>query len=78
VGQAKGLIFLNSKREFGAPDNFTVMLDQGDAESYKDQGVELIPRGFVGKTVRVTGTIKLYQGKPEIKVTSAKRLIVKP
>jgi DNA/RNA endonuclease YhcR with UshA esterase domain len=32
-------------------------------------------RQLQGKTIKITGTIKLYQGKPEIKITSRNQIV---
>jgi DNA/RNA endonuclease YhcR with UshA esterase domain len=35
----------------------------------------LPPAGLEGKIIKITGTIALYKGKPEIKITSKDQLV---
>jgi DNA/RNA endonuclease YhcR with UshA esterase domain len=46
----------------------TVMLDKEAVEKFKKAKVEDPAAHFKGKTVRVTGTVKLYRERPEIVV----------
>ena len=53
------------------PDNpFTVYVNKHDTDVVPD----VTP--LVGKTIAVTGVIKLYQNKPEINVTDVKQVAV--
>ena len=55
------------------PDNpFTGYVNKRDTDVIPD----LTP--LVGKTIAVTGLIKLYQNKPEINVTDVKQVAVAP
>jgi alkaline phosphatase D len=69
----KARLFLNSKANYRDEDNFVVMLTGKALEGgYKDADAE----AFTGKTVKVTGTVALYQGRPEIIVREEKQIEV--
>lgn len=69
----KARLFLNSKENFRDEDNFTVLLT-AKALTGPYQGAS--GETFQGKTVRVTGTVKTYQNRPEIVVEDAVRVEV--
>lgn len=69
----KSRLFLNSKANYRDEDNFTVMLTGKALEgAYKDAEGEAL----TGKTVRVKGTVQLYQNRPEIAVEDEKQVEV--
>ena len=51
-------------------DAFTAVIFEGDAAAVGDVN------GLDGRTVGITGKIKLYKGKPEIIVKSASQIVV--
>jgi DNA/RNA endonuclease YhcR with UshA esterase domain len=61
-------VFFNSEDDFRDKKNFTVLLDKEAVEKFKKAKVEDPAAHFKGKTVRVTGTVKLYRERPEIVV----------
>src|SRR5262249_2524559 len=65
TGKSKGVYFLNSKADFKDKDNFTLFVGKEGAASLLEAKVEDPSTHFKGKTVRVTGTVKLYREKPE-------------
>jgi DNA/RNA endonuclease YhcR with UshA esterase domain len=70
-------VFLNSAANFRDPDNFTVVLDMRKvAEALKAAGVADPQSYYRGKTVRVTGTVTLYNDRPQIEVTDAGQISV--
>jgi DNA/RNA endonuclease YhcR with UshA esterase domain len=65
----KGTVFLNIDGVY--PNNpFSAVIFKGDAVDFP--GVN----SYEGATVEITGTIKLYQGKPEIILKSPKQIKV--
>jgi alkaline phosphatase D len=63
----KSRLFLNSHENYRDESNFVVVLGgKALADKYKDATGDT----FKGKIVRVKGKVELYQGKPEIIVTS--------
>lgn len=72
------LIFLNSATDRMSEDNFTVVLDRKAQESLKKAGVADPRKHFEGKTIRVTGTLSLFQARPQIIVSAADRVSVVP
>ncbi|HZY84991.1 MAG TPA: hypothetical protein VFE78_09180 [Gemmataceae bacterium] len=69
-------VFLNSEANFRDGKNFTVMLGRGVLAKYKKVKVEDAAEHFKGKTIRVTGTVKLYRNKPEIVVDDPSQITV--
>jgi DNA/RNA endonuclease YhcR with UshA esterase domain len=78
VGMSRGggAAFLNSAEDFRDKDNFTVFLDKDAIEKFKKAKVDDLSSHFKGKTVRVTGTVKLYREKPEIAVDDPEQVQV--
>jgi hypothetical protein len=74
IGQAeKRRLLLNSEREFRSDANLTVMLTGGAFTGpFKDATVDT----FKDKSIRVKGTIKLFQNRPEIEVTDPKQITI--
>jgi alkaline phosphatase D len=72
-------VFLNSTVERNDADNFTIVLmmrEMGDA--LKEAKVADPTAYYKGKTVRVTGTVSLYQDRPQIVVQDASMIGVVP
>lgn len=70
------VFFLNSSESFRDKDNFTVMLGERAVTAYQAQKIEDLAAHFKGKTIRVTGTVKLYREKPEIVVNDPKQVVI--
>ena len=68
TGKGEGVFFLNSKEDYRAPDNFTVFINKQGVEKLKEAKIEDPAAHYKNKTIRVTGTVKLYRNKPEIVV----------
>jgi len=77
TGGTAALVFLNSCQEFSAEENFTVALDKKAQEQLKAMGVEAPKTHFLGKAIRVTGTLTVYRERPEIIVSDAGQVEVK-
>ena len=70
TGKAGGgnAVFLNSEENYQDAKNFTVFLDKEALAKFKKAKIDDPAAHYKGKTVRVTGTVKLYRDKPEIAV----------
>jgi DNA/RNA endonuclease YhcR with UshA esterase domain len=66
VGKGKEVYFLNSKEDFKDKANFTIFVNKEGVESLKQAKIDDPVKHFKGKTVRVTGTVSLYQERPQI------------
>ena len=73
-GWASGVFFLNSEEDFKSENNFTIFTSKDGATKFKEAKVDDPAAQFKGKTVRVTGTVKLYKDKPEIVVDDPKQI----
>jgi DNA/RNA endonuclease YhcR with UshA esterase domain len=60
--------FLNSESDYKSDKNFTVFIPKEVVEKFKKNKIEDPEAQFKGKTIQVTGTVILYEKKPEIKV----------
>ena len=69
-------VFLNSEANYRDPKNFTVMLGRDVLTKFKKAKVEDAAAHFKGKTIRVTGTVKLYNNRPEIAVDDPSQITV--
>jgi DNA/RNA endonuclease YhcR with UshA esterase domain len=69
TGKARsGLIFLNSEANYKDGKNFTLVIDKKAGEKFKKASIDDPAAHFKGKQVEVTGTVTLYQNRPQIKV----------
>ena len=73
TGQNKSgdLIFLNSSADFRSDENFTVVLNKDAQSSLNKAGITLPRTHFEGKTIRVVGTLSMFNGRPQIIVSAA-------
>jgi DNA/RNA endonuclease YhcR with UshA esterase domain len=76
VGMSKngGVAFLNSQEDFKDEMNFTAFLGKEAVEKLKKANGEDLAAHFKGKTIRVTGTVKLYRERPEIVVDDPEQI----
>jgi DNA/RNA endonuclease YhcR with UshA esterase domain len=62
-------VFLNSETDFKDKNNFTIFLGGKELlEKFKKAKIDDPAAHFKDRTIRVTGTVKLYREKPEIAV----------
>jgi DNA/RNA endonuclease YhcR with UshA esterase domain len=64
----KSSYYLNSETDFRDDKNFTIFIPRDAVEKFKQAKIENPADHFKGKTIQVTGTVVLYQKKPQIKV----------
>ena len=76
VGKGKDVFFLNSKEDYKDKDNFTVFISKDGVESLQKAKIDDPAAHFKGKTIRATGTVKLYKDRPEIVVDKAEQIRV--
>lgn len=61
--------YLNSEEDFKNEANFTIFIPKDTKAKFKKAGIEEPAEYFLDKTVRVTGTVLLFEGtKPRIAV----------
>jgi DNA/RNA endonuclease YhcR with UshA esterase domain len=76
TGKGSGVAFLNSKADYKDADNFTVFINKEGVAKLKEAKIEDPTAHYKNKTIRVTGTVKLYRDKPEIIVEKADQIQV--
>jgi hypothetical protein len=67
LSTGQNILFLNSETNYKADTNFTIVV-QG-IERQGPTTVAELPTAYQGKTVRATGVVVLFQGRPEIIVS---------
>jgi endonuclease YncB( thermonuclease family) len=65
-------VFLNSKRDFKDPDNFTAVIFRANKHRFPPLPADL----YWGKAIDVSGTIKLYDSRAEIILKSASQITI--
>jgi len=63
-----GRCYLNSRKDHRDKENFTAVIFRQGLEKFAKADVPDPAARFLGKTIRVTGTVELYKEKPQIKV----------
>jgi DNA/RNA endonuclease YhcR with UshA esterase domain len=76
TGKSRGVFFLNSEEDYRNEKNFTGFINQDGAKRFQEAKIDDPAAHFKGKTVRITGTVKLYRDKPEIVVEDPKQVEV--
>jgi DNA/RNA endonuclease YhcR with UshA esterase domain len=76
TGKGNGVFFLNSKENYRDADNFTVFINKDGVAKLKEAKIEDPAAHYKNKTIRVTGTVKLYRDKPEIIVEKVDQIRV--
>ena len=76
TGKGSGVFFLNSKENYKDADNFTVFINKDGVAKLKKAKIDDSAAHYKNKTIRVTGTVKLYRDKPEIIVEKADQIRV--
>ena len=61
-------IFLDSEEDHHDPNNLAVAVTETGAARFKGAGVDDPALHFKGKTIRVTGVVKLKDNRPRIEV----------
>jgi DNA/RNA endonuclease YhcR with UshA esterase domain len=74
TGKGNGVYFLNSKENFRDEGNFTIFISKDGVESLQKAKIDDPAAHFKEKTIRVTGTVKLYKERPEIAVDKAEQI----
>jgi hypothetical protein len=81
TGQTKNgsLMFLNSSTDRGSDDNFTIVLNKEVQAELAKKNITSPREHFESKSIRVTGPLTLFGGRPQIIVAGAARIgIIKP
>jgi DNA/RNA endonuclease YhcR with UshA esterase domain len=76
TGKSSGVFFLNSQEDYRDAANFTVFIGKEGVEKLKEAKIDDPATYYKGKTIRVTGVVKLYRDKPEIVVEKADQIRV--
>jgi DNA/RNA endonuclease YhcR with UshA esterase domain len=74
ASKGNGVFFLNSEEDYKSDKNFTIFISRDGAKKFAEAKVDDPTAQYKGKTIRVTGTVKLYRDKPEIVVDDPKQM----
>ena len=72
----RGNCYLNSEEDFQSESNFTVFIAKDVKPKFQKAGIDNPAEYFKGKTVRVSGTVTLFEKKPRIAVTEPEQITV--
>jgi DNA/RNA endonuclease YhcR with UshA esterase domain len=70
----KGNYFLNSETNYKDEKNFTIFIPRDTAEKFKNAKIDDPAEHFKGKTIIVSGTVTLYQKKPQINIDNPEQI----
>ena len=76
--ERRGEIYLDSEEDFKDEKNLAVVLNRAGAARFKKAGIDDPAGHFKGKTIRVTGTVVLHEGRPRIVVEDPKQVRIVP
>ncbi len=68
--------YLNSEIDYKSPDNFTIFIGKDALPQFKDAKIDDPAVYYKGKTIRVTGTVTVYDGEPRIEVEKPEQIQV--
>ena len=68
--------YLNSEDDFKLDANFTVFISKDAKEKLKKAGIDNPAEFYKVKTIRVTGTVVLFEKKPRIAIAEADQIKV--
>ncbi len=74
TGASGSRMFLNSVEDFRSAENFTVVIDKAGQDAFKKAGVDDPREKFMGKKLKVTGTLAIYRERAEIVVSDPKQI----
>jgi DNA/RNA endonuclease YhcR with UshA esterase domain len=60
--------YLNSEPDYKSHDNFTVFIAKEVLPKFKEAKIDDPADYYKGKTIRVTGTVTVYDGEPRIEI----------
>jgi DNA/RNA endonuclease YhcR with UshA esterase domain len=58
-----GVYFLNSEPNYRSEKNFTIFINKKGVASLAEAKIDAPEKHFKGKTVQITGEVKLYRGQ---------------
>jgi hypothetical protein len=73
-GKGGGYYFLNSHENFRDKSNFTILISREGVARFKDAKIEDPAAHFKDKTVRATGTVKLFRERTEMVIDYPKQI----
>jgi DNA/RNA endonuclease YhcR with UshA esterase domain len=68
--------YLNSEEDYKSAANFTVYIPKEVLDKFTEAKIDDPSDYYKGKTVRVSGTVVLYEDKPRIKIDSPDQIKV--
>jgi DNA/RNA endonuclease YhcR with UshA esterase domain len=62
------MAYLNSDKDYRSPENFTIFMDKGAVDRFKEARIDDPAKHYQGKTIVVTGKVTLYRERPQIAI----------
>jgi len=73
----KAMTFLNSEKDFRSAKNLTIVLDvKALAKELERAKIEDAGKHYAGKKIKVSGTVTLFEDRPQIRVTKLSQIEV--
>jgi hypothetical protein len=72
--EKRGEIYLDSEEDFRDENNLGIVITKKGAANFKEAGIGDPAAHFLGKTIRVTGTVTIGMNRPRIEVDEAKQI----
>jgi hypothetical protein len=76
--EKRGEIYLDSREDYKDEKNLAVVIQKAGAAKFKELGIADPAEHFKGKTIRVTGTVILFEKRPRIVVEDPAQVKVVP
>jgi alkaline phosphatase D len=76
TGASKTLYFLNSAADRASEENFTVVIPRKAEAAFRKAGVADVRRHYEGRTVRVTGELSEFRGRPQMVLSGPEQIEV--
>lgn len=71
-----GEIYLDCEKDFREPKNLAAVINRAGAVKFKEAGIANPAEHFLGKTIRVSGTVTLKDERPRILVEEPKQIVI--
>jgi DNA/RNA endonuclease YhcR with UshA esterase domain len=68
--------YLNSESDYKSPGNFTIFIAKEVLPKFKDAKIDDPADFYKGKTIRVSGTVTVYDGEPRIEIDKPDQITV--
>lgn len=76
--EKRGVIYLDSEDDFKDKKNLGIAISAGAAAKFKAKGIEDPAEHFLGKTIRVSGNVMVFENNPYLPVLDPEQITIVP